>query len=130
MSNPQQPELARSRRTAGQDPDSVAGTVRAVGESGADSPRGPVPTENQPGHHPETEQDTPDLNSFAERLGADGASAGGDGGRTTAPASPATDPGGAVRRRDPRSVARAAAVGGAVAASVGLLTRRRRRRPA
>jgi hypothetical protein len=28
-----------------------------------------VPPENQPGHHPAEEQDKPDLNAFAERLG-------------------------------------------------------------
>jgi len=36
---------------------------------GADEPTGPVPPENQPGHHPAHEQDKPDLKAFAERLG-------------------------------------------------------------
>ncbi|MFN7150473.1 MAG: hypothetical protein ACK4V6_13455 [Microthrixaceae bacterium] len=35
------------------------------GESG---PTGPVPEDNQPGHHPEREQDQPDLDAFARRL--------------------------------------------------------------
>lgn len=35
------------------------------GESG---PTGPVPEDNQPGHHPEREQDRPDLDAFARRL--------------------------------------------------------------
>ena len=31
-------------------------------------PIGPVPEDNQPGHHPEHEQDQPDLDAFARRL--------------------------------------------------------------
>ena len=31
---------------------------------------GPVPEDNQPGHHPEHEQDRPDLDAMAARLGA------------------------------------------------------------
>jgi hypothetical protein len=69
MSNPQQPELARSRKTPAQDQDAVAGVLDGQREIGADAPRGPVPPENQPGHHPAEEQDKPDLNAFAERLG-------------------------------------------------------------
>lgn len=38
-------------------------------EIGTDLPGGPVPVDNQPGHHPATEQDKPDLSAFAERLG-------------------------------------------------------------
>lgn len=30
---------------------------------------GPVPADNQPGHHPSKEQDKPDLDAFARRLG-------------------------------------------------------------
>jgi hypothetical protein len=30
---------------------------------------GPVPDDNLPGHHPDREQDKPDLDDFAERLG-------------------------------------------------------------
>ncbi len=69
MSNPQQPELARSRKTPAQDQDAVAGVVEGQRDPGADAPRGPVPPENQPGHHPAEEQDKPDLNAFAEKLG-------------------------------------------------------------
>ena len=32
---------------------------------------GPIPAENQPGHHPPKEQDKPDLDAFAARLGTD-----------------------------------------------------------
>ena len=40
-------------------------TPRNPGDSG---PTGPVPADNQPGHHPETEQDRPDLDAFARKL--------------------------------------------------------------
>ena len=49
MSNPQQPDLHST------------GTLDGEG--------GPVPAENQPGHHPAEEQDKPDLDAFAAKLG-------------------------------------------------------------
>ena len=69
MSNPQQPELARSRKTPAQDQDAVAGVLDGQRDVGAEAPRGPVPTENQPGHHPADEQDKPPLDKFAAKLG-------------------------------------------------------------
>lgn len=48
MPNPTQPPIK-----AGPDPESP----------------GPVPPENQPGHHPAQEQDQPDPNAFAAKLG-------------------------------------------------------------
>ncbi len=69
MSNPQQPELGRSRKTPAQDQDAVAGVLDGQRDVVADAPRGPVPAENQPGHHPSEEQDKPDLNAFAAKLG-------------------------------------------------------------
>ena len=69
MSNPQQPELARSRKTPAQDQDAVAAVVEGQRVPGADAPGGPIPAENEPGHHPAEEQDKPDLNAFAEKLG-------------------------------------------------------------
>ncbi len=69
MSNPQQPELARSRKTPALDPDAAAGVIEGQRDVGEDAPRGPVPPENQPGHHPPKEQDKPDLNAFADKLG-------------------------------------------------------------
>ncbi|HJV08122.1 MAG TPA: hypothetical protein VJ653_00505 [Acidimicrobiales bacterium] len=69
MSNPQQPELARSRTTPAQDQDAVAGVLDGQRDVGADAPRGPVPPENQPGHHPAEEQDKPPLDKFAAKLG-------------------------------------------------------------
>ncbi|HEX2148654.1 MAG TPA: hypothetical protein VHI31_00560 [Actinomycetota bacterium] len=60
MSNPQQPELARNRKGAtdqeGAEMRAREGTTRA--EAGGGN-LGPVPEENQPGHHPEVEQDKP-----------------------------------------------------------------------
>src|SRR4051794_25987214 len=50
MTRPQQPELARSGRTD-VDPDSAA--AKATDHGDVDPPRGAVPPENQPGHHPE-----------------------------------------------------------------------------
>ena len=69
MSNPQQPEQARSRKTPAQDADSVAGVLEGQDQPGASGPSGPIPADNQPGHHPAHEQDKPDLNAFAEKLG-------------------------------------------------------------
>ena len=69
MSNPQQPELARSRKTPALDEDAVPGVLDGQPDIGADAPRGPVPPENQPGHHPAEEQDKPDLDEFAAKLG-------------------------------------------------------------
>ncbi len=117
MSNPQQPELARSRKTPAQDQDAVAGVLDGQPDIGADAPRGPVPAENQPGHHPTDEQDKPDLNAFAAKLG------------TMEPAEreefqeQQVTPGGQTESRG-RVVALAAA---ALAALVAILTVRRRR---
>jgi len=69
MSNPQQPELARSRKTPAQDQDALAAVIAGQSVPGADEPRGPVPPDNQPGHHPVEEQDKPDVNAFAQKLG-------------------------------------------------------------
>lgn len=69
MSNPQQPELARSRKTPALDQDAVSAVIDGQRDPGADAPRGPVPPENQPGHHPAEEQDKPDLDAFAAKLG-------------------------------------------------------------
>ncbi len=71
MTKPQQPELARSRKTPSQDPDNAAALADAPGGLDTTAPRGPVPPENQPGHHPEQEQDKPDLADFAAKLSAE-----------------------------------------------------------
>lgn len=140
MSNPQQPELARSRKTPAQDQDAVAGVVEGQHQPGTSAPTGPVPVDNQPGHHPAHEQDKPDLDKFAERLGvvepgtvaADG-EGDGDGARATRnPAGPGpaaahyADPPAAPRGRG-RLVAVAAVAVMAVLAFVGVFVGRRRR---
>jgi hypothetical protein len=81
MANPQQPELARSRRTPALDPDATEAVLTAEGTPVSDRPRGPVPVDNQPGHHPPVEQDKPDADRFVAKVKAvaaqadDGASA-------------------------------------------------------
>lgn len=69
MSNPQQPELARSRKTPAQDQDAVASIVDGQPTPTTEGRTGPVPPENQPGHRPAEDQDKPDLDAFAARLG-------------------------------------------------------------
>ena len=69
MPNPQQPELARSRKTPALDEHAVPGVLDGQPDVGSDAPRGPVPPENQPGHHPAEEQDRPPLDKFAAKLG-------------------------------------------------------------
>jgi len=58
MGRPQQPEIARSGRGA-TDPSSAKSHVDAPEEESGRT--GPVPLENQPGHHPPREQDKPDV---------------------------------------------------------------------
>ncbi|MGH9009533.1 MAG: hypothetical protein ACRDYF_06730 [Acidimicrobiia bacterium] len=70
MSRPQQPELARSAKTD-LDPDHVETGLQGQRKPRAGGETGPVPPENEPGHHPPEEQDKPDLDKFAARLGAD-----------------------------------------------------------
>jgi hypothetical protein len=60
MSKPQQPELHRSGKGA-TDPASAKANVEVAGDVGAGGASGPVPEDNQPGHHPEQEQDKPVL---------------------------------------------------------------------
>jgi hypothetical protein len=54
---PQQPELRRNGKGA-TDPGSAK--ARVSDTPGASGAPGPVPEDNQPGHHPEHEQDKPD----------------------------------------------------------------------
>lgn len=91
MSNPQQPELARSRKVPHQDQDAASAAVEGQRATEAGGPSGPVPAENQPGHHPPEEQDKPDLNAFAEKLGVvepGSTPTAGDGGAQAEPSTP------------------------------------------
>ena len=64
MANPQQPELARSRKTPALAPDATEAVLSAERVPVEDRTRGPVPVDNQPGHHPPVEQDKPDADRF------------------------------------------------------------------
>src|SRR5918995_45217 len=70
MANPQQPELARSRKTPALDPDATEAVLSAEGAPVEDRARGPVPVDNQPGHHPPVEQDKPDADRFIAKVKA------------------------------------------------------------
>jgi translation initiation factor IF-2 len=94
MSRPQQPELARSAKTD-LDPDHVETGLQGQKKPVSGGETGPVPSENQPGHHPPEEQDKPDLDAFAARLGTDPKSPAATAARKpprpkAAPAKPAT----------------------------------------
>ena len=58
MPEPQQPELARSRKGATSDR-SARSKLSGEGAAEAEEPQGPIPEDNQPNHHPEVEQDKP-----------------------------------------------------------------------
>jgi hypothetical protein len=124
MPNPQQPEIGRSRKTPGQDPDSAATVIEGTPRLTDDGGGGPVPPDNQPGHHPPEEQDKPDLDAFAERLGTAAGSSGPEPSAETAGTADAS-----ARRRavDRSTVRRAAAALVAVVAAL-LLGRKVRRR--
>jgi hypothetical protein len=133
MPNPQQPELARSRKTPGQDPDAASAVIEGQHGVDVDAPRGPVPPDNQPGHHPPTEQDKPDLDAFAAKLGMPTEPSGGDstdgapGPREAGwPGGPVDQPAPARGGRSRGIVAGAAAISAAAGATI--LARRRRGR--
>ena len=69
MANPQQPELRRSGKVAALDPDATETDLTAHQRPSPKGGTGKVPEDQRPGHHPEDEQDKPDLDKFAERLG-------------------------------------------------------------
>jgi hypothetical protein len=68
MANPQQPELARSRKTPALDPDATEAVLSAAEAPPVDRARGPVPAQNQPGHHPPVEQDKPEAERFVAKV--------------------------------------------------------------
>jgi hypothetical protein len=69
MGRPQDNRLQRSGNTP-LDPDHIETEVQTQPHAPRDEPGGgPIPRDQQPGHHPPTEQDKPDLDAFAERLG-------------------------------------------------------------
>jgi len=69
MPNPQQPELRRSEKGATTD-DGTKGTHTAPDEQAVWSGRaGPIPEDNQPGHHPPVDQDKPSGDAFVAKAG-------------------------------------------------------------
>lgn len=94
MARPQQPELARSAKTD-LDPDHIETGLQGQKAPATGGETGPVPPGNQPGHHPGKEQDKPDLDAFAAKLGADpkapSATSARKPPRPKAPAKPAVD---------------------------------------
>ncbi|HVF75570.1 MAG TPA: hypothetical protein VM938_11020 [Acidimicrobiales bacterium] len=70
MVKPQQPELARSGRGE-VDPSAVK--ARHGGPTDTTESPAPVPDDNLPGHHPEAEQDKPDVTPLAAPRGRRGA---------------------------------------------------------
>jgi hypothetical protein len=70
MSRPQQPELARSAKTD-LDPDHVETGLQGQRKPKSGGDTGPIPPGNEPGHRPPKDQDKPDLDAFAAKLGTD-----------------------------------------------------------
>lgn len=69
MAKPQQPELRRSGRVPALDPDATEAARSGEPEPFVTPETGPIPEDQRPGHHPDEEQDKPDLDAFAERFG-------------------------------------------------------------
>lgn len=69
MAKPQQAELRRSGKVPALDPDASASKLSAQDTPTTSVPGGSIPEDQRPGHHPDQEQDKPDLDKFAARLG-------------------------------------------------------------
>ncbi len=69
MAKPQQAELRRSGKVPALDPDASVSKLSAQDTPSVSGPDGTVPEDQRPGHHPDHEQDKPDLDKFAARLG-------------------------------------------------------------
>jgi hypothetical protein len=71
VGKPQQPELGRSGHTPVTEGQHAREVIQGQEGSGEEGSAGPVPEANRPGHHPEAEQDQPDLEAFRSRLTGD-----------------------------------------------------------
>lgn len=69
MAKPQQAELRRSGKVPALDPDASVAKLSAQDVPSTSGPDGAIPADQRPGHHPDQEQDKPDMDKFAERLG-------------------------------------------------------------
>jgi hypothetical protein len=72
VSKPQQPELGRSGHSPVVEGQHAGEVIQGEERPGDEGPTGPVPEANRPGHHPDQEQDKPDLERFRNRLGGEG----------------------------------------------------------
>ena len=68
MARPNSSNLRPSATTPAFESHSPASHVDAHARPSARGESGPVPEENSPGHHPEHDQDKPDLDAFAARF--------------------------------------------------------------
>ena len=71
MGKPQQPELGRSGHTPVTEGQHAKEVIQGQEQPEAEGSAGPVPEDNRPGHHPDAEQDKPDLERFRTRLTGD-----------------------------------------------------------
>ena len=69
MAKPQQAELRRSGKVPALDPDASVSKLSAQDVPTTSGPDGTIPEDQRPGHHPDQEQDKPDMDKFAARLG-------------------------------------------------------------
>lgn len=69
MAKPQQAELRRSGKVPALDPDASVSKLSAQDAPTSSGSDGSIPEDQRPGHHPDQEQDKPDMDAFAERLG-------------------------------------------------------------
>ena len=69
MAKPQQAELRRSGKVPALDPDASVAKLSAQDTPSVSGPDGTIPEDQRPGHHPDQEQDKPDLDKVAARLG-------------------------------------------------------------
>ena len=68
MGKPQQPELGRSGHTQVVEGQHAKEVLEGQEQPEPEGSTGPVPEDNRPGHHPDTEQDKPNLERFQNRL--------------------------------------------------------------
>lgn len=69
MAKPQQAELRRSGKVPALDPDASVSELSAQDTPTTSGSDGTIPEDQRAGHHPDQEQDKPDMDKFAERLG-------------------------------------------------------------
>lgn len=101
----------------------MAGVLEGQDQPGVSGPAGPIPEDNQPGHHPAKEQDKPDLDAFAARLGVTEGDETSDGAGSGSPVAAATE----AARGKGRTVAVALAVLTTLLGVLGVVLTKKRR---